>query len=1103
MFAASKTAQASAAAPAPTNDPYWPNVSLLLHGDGTNGAQNNTFNDSSNNAFVVTRNGNTTSGSYTPFSSLWSGYFDGSTSTAYQTFGAPSGLALGTGDFTIELWINPFKGGMVFDFRPAGTNGAYPFFALDTGTFYYWINFQDIRSSSYTVGQWYHIAISRSGTSTKMFVNGTQVGSTISDSNSYLVGANRPIIAGNGWLSPGTPATYFGGFYISNFRVVKGTAVYTSNFTVPTTPLTAVSGTSLLYYQSNRFVDNSSNNLALTYSGTPAISPYAPFTTGVSYDPGTSTEGSVYFDGSGDYITMPTTGPANLGTGDFTIDGWIYPTSSFYNYGIIFATQSSNSAGFLTVYYSSTGSIGIGIYDGSTRPATSGSTLTLNTWQHFAAQRSGNTFSLYLNGVKGTDFTYTSFNILSADPRIGQNPATSGERTTGYISNFRIVKGTALYSANFTPSSTPLTAVAGTSLLTCQSNGIVDNSGNNYTLTPVGDTRFAATTPFNPTAANSGSGYFDGSGDYLSVNTATALNISTGDFTIEFFVNPSSVSTGILLGLTDGNFIGSASQLTLAIYFTASTLVFRVYSSTSIYTVASPAASTGTWAHFALVRSGNVFTVYKNGTSAGSSTLAITLNYGTGWFWGIGSLIGDTQTGYLNGYLSNIRLVKGTAVYTSNFTAPTAPLTAISGTGLLTCQQDGLVDNSANHYNITPYGNAVATATSPFSATQTMFTTDGGSMYFDGSGDYLSGTTSTGIEFGTGNFTVEAWVYMTANATGNYNMIFASAGLNMYFGVVYVGTAPAYRLTAFDGTTVLEQSTGASFTLNTWTHVAWVRSGTTFTAYLNGTSVYSTTNSKNITGTTGFRVGSSPSYAGYMWNGYLSNIRIVKGTAVYVANFTPPATPLTTIANTSLLLLGNDGAIYDNAVQNDLETVGNAKISTSVVKYGTGSLAFDGTGDSLVPSTSNLGAFGTGDFTIELWVYFNTVASNQVLLDFRAATADIAPALYLGASAIKWYVSSADRITSSTVSATTWYHVAVTRSSGSTKLFINGTQSGSTYADTNAYVGKPARPWIGALADGTSPPLDLNGYIDDLRITPGIARYTSNFTPPTAAFPNY
>jgi hypothetical protein len=193
-------------------------------------------------------------------------------------------------------------------------------------------------------------------------------------------------------------------------------------------------------------------------------------------------------------------------------------------------------------------------------------------------------------------------------------------------------------------------------------------------------------------------------------------------------------------------------------------------------------------------------------------------------------------------------------------------------------------------------------------------------------------------------------------------------------------------------------------------------------------------------------------------------------------------------------------------MMNDLETVGNAQISTSVSKFGGGSMAFDGTGDYLVSNaaSTDLYAFGTGDFTVEFWMYANTVAPGlQIIYDQRPGVVTAtAPTIYLSTSQLRYYFDGADRITGSTLSINIWYHIALCRASGSTKLFVNGTQAGSTYTDSNTYTNGALRPVI--ATDGSSVNTNsFNGYIDDLRITKGVARYTSNFTAPTAAFPTF
>ena len=166
---------------------------------------------------------------------------------------------------------------------------------------------------------------------------------------------------------------------------------------------------------------------------------------------------------------------------------------------------------------------------------------------------------------------------------------------------------------------------------------------------------------------------------------------------------------------------------------------------------------------------------------------------------------------------------------------------------------------------------------------------------------------------------------------------------------------------------------------------------------------------------------------------------------------------------------------------------------------------FDGTGDYLITQapTNNLYSFGTGNFTIEMWVYFTNTSAEYALVDSRtSATGNNEFILYkegTGTNLI-WYTAGTARITGTIPGATQWIHIAVCRSSGTTKMFVNGTQSGSSYSDTNSYNTAATKPIIG----GDSASLgsrSMNGYIDELRITKGYARYTSNFVSPSGAVP--
>lgn len=184
---------------------------------------------------------------------------------------------------------------------------------------------------------------------------------------------------------------------------------------------------------------------------------------------------------------------------------------------------------------------------------------------------------------------------------------------------------------------------------------------------------------------------------------------------------------------------------------------------------------------------------------------------------------------------------------------------------------------------------------------------------------------------------------------------------------------------------------------------------------------------------------------------------------------------------------------------------GNVARSAAQSKFGGYSAYFDGAGDFLYPVNSGPDfAFGTGDFTVEMWVYLPPLGVARVLYDGRP-TSNNGPYVltYVNATnTICFLVSSVERITGTTaLAAMTWYHVALCRSGTSTKLFLNGVQEGATYSDGNNYLGAANRPFIGIDGYNSSASAML-GYIDDIRITKGVARYTANFTPPAAAFPH-
>jgi hypothetical protein len=205
------------------------------------------------------------------------------------------------------------------------------------------------------------------------------------------------------------------------------------------------------------------------------------------------------------------------------------------------------------------------------------------------------------------------------------------------------------------------------------------------------------------------------------------------------------------------------------------------------------------------------------------------------------------------------------------------------------------------------------------------------------------------------------------------------------------------------------------------------------------------------------------------------------------------------------------GATYAAAaVARTAKTVtanGNAQVSTAQNKFGGASALFDGNGDYLTFDSSSADfTFGTSSWTAEMYVRFDDVGANyELFFDMRPFGSPSAATvcLYEYNGVLYYYSQGGDRISGGTVVANTWYHIAISRSGNDHKLFLDGTQIGSTYTNTNNITSVNANSVIGGisannLGDST---LIFKGYMDEIRIS-NLARYTTTFTPTTAAFTN-
>ena len=643
-----------------------------------------------------------------------------------------------------------------------------------------------------------------------------------------------------------------------------------------------------------------------------------------------------------------------------------------------------------------------------------------------------------------------------------------------------------------------------------QNNTFLDGSTNNFTITRNGNTTQGTFSPFSQTGWGN---YFNGSSTNLSVASTTALQFGTGEFTVEAWVYLTATPGAQYAQIIGRTVYGTNADWMLQIT-NATKLTF--YMQGSFIATSTASISLNTWTHVAVSRnSSGQIRLFINGNIDGAATNSGSTENTSSGAYTIGSAQ-SASTVLLTGYLSNLRAVKGVCVYTGNFTVPTSPLTATQSAGtnisaitgtqtsLLTCQSNRFVDNSVANsgtgFAITVNGSPSVQAFSPFNPTSSWSAaTNGGSGYFDGNGDYLTIPVNTAINFGTGNFTVEAWVYPTATPGDGGGPLEGVTG-NILFAYQAAGNTWGFGRNNVSWDTLFNQAP----ILNTWQHIAVSRSGTLLRCFFNGKLTNSATNTNSYILTSGGYVGWNGNAAGY-FAGYIANIRTVAN-AVYTADFTPPTAPLTNITNTSLLLNFTNAGIYDATSKNDLETVGNAQISTTQSKWGGSSMYFPGTSSDFlkIPASRFFNQlYSTSQsFVLEFWIYQTAYGNPSTPLCCNIANVAQGWRLDIdNTGTIRWVSNGANTTATSSISLNVWTYFAFVWDGSKIYVYKNGslanaggTTTSWTNTSDNLNIGK-------AGISGYEFP--FTGYLNDVRLTVGTNRsYTgSSITTPTAAFP--
>jgi hypothetical protein len=500
----------------------------------------------------------------------------------------------------------------------------------------------------------------------------------------------------------------------------------------------------------------------------------------------------------------------------------------------------------------------------------------------------------------------------------------------------------------------------------------------------------------------------------------------------------------------------------------------------------------------------------------------------------IGSYPINPYPQFLTGRLDELRITSGAVrspeVQASAFPHEDPSVDVYYGNVVLLLHLDGtngsttFVDSSPTPKTVTAVETAqLRTAQSKFGPS---------SLWLDGSGDYLSIADSEAWNFGTGDFTAEAWVWVSSFALDQEFIAQRAPADQDSFWFLRVktnGTIRAVNKTLSVVTTDIV-SVG-TVSLNTWAHVALTRRLGVCKIWVSGSN-----NDVVTTNTAGtfsnpalpLLIGAGDPVSSY-FNGYIDEVRITKGVARYTSNFPVPTSAFLNTAadpssdadysSVSLLLHCNEGSgatTQDFSPSPKVVTLaGGVFLSTAAPKLGAGSLYFNGGGTSVVSSPNNSAfTFGSGKFTVEVWFYLLSVPSGVGYYRVLAAHDNIGVTrgwifLVDGDDANKLAFAVWDGATRYTVAAPVatvagvWVHGAAVRDGSTLNLYVNGVRQSSVVMGPVPTNNPGMKLTIGSgHALGNDSLQMMHGYIDELRITKGVARYTSDFIPQTIEFPN-
>lgn len=564
--------------------------------------------------------------------------------------------------------------------------------------------------------------------------------------------------------------------------------------------------------------------------------------------------------------------------------------------------------------------------------------------------------------------------------------------------------------------------------------------------------------------------YFNGSAAiYFTIPAAT------NDLTLEFDVYlPSVASQGIIDTSVS---YGSSSYFGL---FTTAGGLWSVMSQNS--SLPTAIAATVGWHRVAIVNNGTQVYLYIDGTKVFTGTVGTTVYTNT--VMTLGRCLQGTS--WLTGGLKNIRLFKGVAKYTGATYSVVAP-----ANGYVSKDAAGVQWQEAGLLTL--------------SSVQSKF--GGFSMYLNGASSLLG----KAVTLGTSDFCIEGWFNVNSAVTAAFQTLAGFANDALTLGAIaYI--APEGRLMLLVGgstNNVLSRSGGkTAITPNVWHHFALVRKGNRAAIFLDGVAEASQPLYGSVDVTKGF-IGSNIFGTTQWVTGYMDSVRTTVGDSRYPLDLVDPYLDQ---------VVYHQGFWQGGAVLGILSTEHYKAITTNTAvtlpavtgPFGASEYAanFNGTSSMLTLASSADWNFGTGDFTIEAWVYvtgnaavnggsirdgmiFAVGSSSRYTIDFGVG----GNATTTGAGVWCSNGIGAGAFGNTAVPKNTWVHIAASRSAGVLRLFQDGVKTKEVAVAIALGSTEPA--YIGGGPVSAYPDY-FPGRISDLRVTKGVGRYTANFTPLTA-----